>query len=930
MTFATGCHLHLIDGSAFIFRAYHALPPLTRKSDGLPVGAVAGFCNMLFKFVEDARGDDAPTHVAVVFDHSGRSFRNDIYDRYKANRPPPPEDLIPQFPLTREATRAFNIACIEIENFEADDIIATLARQAREAGGRVSIISSDKDLMQLVGGGVEMVDPMKSRRIDRDGVEEKFGVGPGQVVDVQALAGDSVDNVPGAPGIGVKTAALLIREYGDLETLLARAGEITQPKRRQTLLDNAELIRLSKRLVQLDQHMALEVTLDDLELKDPVADDLLGFLVSMEFRTLTRRVADRLGADMPVAPEPETAARAEAKEPPFAEAEYEQVSTEARLHEWIAAIYRRGYVAVDTETTGLDEMTAGLVGISLCAEPGRACYIPLAHLAAAGDGLFASDALAGGQVPMDTALTALKPVLEDASILKIGQNIKYDAKIFARYGIDVAPIDDTILMSYALNAGLHNHGMDQLSERYLDHTPIPIKPLLGSGKSAITFDKVKLEDATPYAAEDADITLRLWKRLKPRLHRKRVTTVYETLERPLAPVLARMERHGIRVERDRLRQMSDAFARKMAELETGIHDLAGEPFNVGSPKQLGEILFDKMGLEGGRKGKTGAYATGADVLEDLAAEGHDLPARVLDWRQLSKLKSTYTDALRDHINPDTGRVHTSYSIAGANTGRLASTDPNLQNIPVRTEEGRRIREAFVADPGKVLVSLDYSQIELRILAHVARIEPLQKAFADGIDIHAMTASEMFDTPLEQMTPDIRRQAKAINFGVIYGISGFGLARNLRIPRTEAQGFINRYFERFPGIRRYMDETVQFAKDNGYVQTLFGRRIHTPEINAKGPHAGFARRAAINAPIQGAAADVIRRAMIRMPHAIARLPAKMLLQVHDELLFEVGEGAVEETIAVARQVMEGAAMPAVEFGVPLLVDAGQGANWAEAH
>ncbi|MCV6823389.1 MULTISPECIES: DNA polymerase I [Halocynthiibacter] len=931
LAFGKGCHLHLIDGSAFIFRAYHALPPLTRKSDGLPIGAVAGFCNMLFKQVEDNKGPDAPTHVAVIFDHSGKSFRNDIYDKYKANRPPAPEDLRPQFPLTRDATRAFNIACIEIENFEADDIIATLARQADEAGGRCTIISSDKDMMQLVGGGVEMLDVMKNRRIDREGVEEKFGVGPERVVDVQALAGDSVDNVPGAPGIGIKTAALLINEYGDLETLLDRAEEIKQPKRRQTLIDNRELIEVSKRLVKLDTHMDLDFTLDDFEVREPEPEALLGFLSEMEFRTLTKRIADNLGVEPPA---PKEVAETEEAQPveaiPFEPESYECVSDAAALERWIDKIYGRGWVAVDTETTGLNEMTADLVGISLCVEAGEACYIPLAHRANAGDDLFADDTLADGQMQMENCLDLLRPMLQDPSILKIGQNMKYDAKIFARYGVNVAPIDDTMLMSYAMNAGVHNHGMDTLSQRYLDHTPIPIKSLLGTGKSAITFDKVPVEEAVKYAAEDADITLRLWQLFKPQLHRKKVTTVYETLERPLVPVLAEMEMNGIKVDRDTLSRMSNAFAQKMAGLEAEIHEMAGETFNVGSPKQLGEILFDKMGIEGGKKGKTGAYATGADILEDLAAEGHDLPARVLDWRQLSKLKSTYTDALQTHINPDTGRVHTSYSIAGANTGRLASTDPNLQNIPIRTEEGRRIREAFVADEGKRLISLDYSQIELRILAHIAGIETLQQAFKDGHDIHAMTASEMFDVPLDEMTPDIRRQAKGINFGVIYGISGFGLARNLRIPRKEAQGFIDRYFERFPGIRAYMDETVKFAKENTYVQTLFGRKINTPEINAKGPHAGFAKRAAINAPIQGTAADVIRRAMIRMPDAINGLPAKMLLQVHDELIFEVDEAAVDDTIKVVRDVMESASLPAVKLDVPLLVDAGQGANWAEAH
>jgi DNA polymerase-1 len=933
MAFGKGCHLHLVDGSSFIFRAFHALPPLTRKSDGLPVGAVSGFVNMLWKMVEENKGADAPTHVAVVFDKGSHTFRNDLYDLYKANRDEMPEELRPQIPITREATRAFNIACIEKEGYEADDIIATLACQAREAGGRVTIISSDKDLMQLVGGGIEMFDAMKNRRIGVDEVEEKFGVGPDRVVDVQALAGDSVDNVPGAPGIGVKTAALLINEFGDLETLLGRAEEIKQPKRRQTLIENAEQIRLSRKLVQLDCETPLDFGLDDLEVAEPEPQALLDFLTSMEFRTITRRVAERLGVEPPVIEAATPAAEAEAAAPveevPFDAAGYECVRDAAALDAWIAEIRERGWVAVDTETTGLNEMRADLVGISLSVEPGRACYIPLAHKAGDTDDLFGSDDLAEGQMDRDAALAALKPVLEDDAILKIGQNMKYDAKILARLGIEVAPIDDTMLMSYAMHGGLHGHSMDTLSERYLSHHPIPIKELIGSGKSQKTFDRVPIDEAVKYAAEDADITLRLWKAFKPNLHRARVTTVYETLERPMVPVLARMEMAGIKVDRDTLSRMSNAFSQKMAGLEAEIHELAGESFNVGSPKQLGEILFDKMGLEGGKRGKTGAYSTPADVLEDLATE-HDLPARVLDWRQLSKLKSTYTDALQDHINPETGRVHTSYAIAGANTGRLASTDPNLQNIPVRSEEGRRIREAFVAEEGKVLVSLDYSQIELRILAHIADIPELKQAFADGLDIHAMTASEMFDVPLDEMTPDIRRQAKAINFGVIYGISGFGLARNLRIPRAEAQGFIDRYFERFPGIKDYMDATVKYAKENGHVQTLFGRRIHTPEINAKGPTAGFARRAAINAPIQGTAADIIRRAMVRMEDAIDGVPAQMLLQVHDELIFECDAGAVDDLIPRVREVMEAAAMPAVKLDVPLVVDAGQGANWAEAH
>ncbi len=932
MAFGKGHHLHLIDGSAFIFRAFHALPPLTRKSDGLPIGAVSGFCNMLLRYVEKNTGADAATHLAVIFDKGSHTFRNDLYDQYKANRDEMPADLRPQMPLTREATRAFGIACHEIAGYEADDIIATLACRARDAGGRVTIVSSDKDLMQLVGDGVEMFDAMKNRRIDRDGVFEKFGVFPEGVVDVQALAGDSVDNVPGAPGIGIKTAALLINEFGDLETLLARAEEIKQNKRRETLINHADQIRLSKKLVQLDKETPLDFTLDDLEVRDPDPETLLSFLADMEFRTITKKIADKFKLDMPAINDtlvPSDSVITAPEAVAFDTSSYNCVTDLDALNRWIEDAYSTGYVAVDTETTSLDEMQAELVGISLCINAGKACYIPLTHKDGASDDLFGSSKLADGQCDLNAALALIKPMLEDPSVLKIGQNMKYDAKIFANYGITIAPIDDTMLMSYAMHGGLHGHGMDALSQRYLNHEPISIKSLLGAGKAAITFDRVPIEEATKYAAEDADITLRLWDMFKPQLHQSKVTQVYEGLERPLIPVLAQMERTGIQVDRETLSRMSNAFAQKMACLEAEIHSLAGETFNVGSPKQLGEIMFDKLGYEGGKKGKNGAYATGADILEDLATV-HELPRRVLDWRQLSKLKSTYTDALQDHINPETGRVHTSYSIAGANTGRLASTDPNLQNIPVRSEDGRRIREAFVAPHGKTLVSLDYSQIELRILAHVAGIDALRQAFRDGLDIHAMTASEMFDVPLDQMTSDIRRQAKAINFGVIYGISGFGLARNLRIPRAEAQGFIDRYFERFPGIKEYMDQTVQFARENNCVKTLFGRVIHTPEINAKGPTAGFAKRAAINAPIQGTAADIIRRAMIRMPAAIAHLPAKMLLQVHDELLFEVEDAAVDDLIETARAVMENAAAPVVHLDVPLIVDAGKGANWSEAH
>ena len=931
--FGKGHHLHLIDGSGFIFRAYHALPPLTRKSDGLPIGAVSGFCNMLYKFVEDQKGIDAPTHVAVIFDAKGKTFRSDIYPDYKANRPPAPEDLVPQFPLTRDATRAFNLSCIEQAGLEADDIIATLAPQARDRGGRVTIISSDKDLMQLVGNGVDMLDAMKNKRIDSDGVFEKFGVKPDRVIDVQSLAGDSVDNVPGAPGIGVKTAALLINEYGDLESLLERASEIKQPKRKDTLINFAEQIRISRDLVTLKVDADIEISLEELEVKEPDSTELLKFLNEMEFRTLTNRIAAKLGVDAPVNEQKmdqgSEGSLINTNIMSFDSVDYSCVQELGTLQNWISKINERGWVAVDTETTGLDDMVAELVGICLCVEVGEACYIPLNHKSG-DDDLFGGNKLAPNQLPLQKVLELLKPIFEDPAIIKIGQNIKYDMKILSRYNIDIFPIDDTMLLSYALNGGAHNHGMDSLSSRYLDHSPISIKSLLGSGKSAITFDQLSIAEAVDYAAEDADITLRLWKLFKPLLHKSRVTKVYEILERPLVSVLAEMEQNGIKVDRDTLSRMSNSFAQKMAGLEDEIFKAAGRSFNVGSPKQLGEILFDEMEIPGGKKGKTGAYATGADVLEDLIVEGYDFPSKVLDWRQLSKLKSTYTDALQDHINVDTGRVHTSYSMAGTSTGRLSSTDPNLQNIPIRTEDGRRIREAFICDEGSVLLSLDYSQIELRILAQIADIDSLKEAFYQGQDIHALTASQMFDVPLDKMDPMIRRQAKAINFGIIYGISGYGLARNLRIPRKEAQAFIEKYFERFPGIKDYMESTVSFAKENGYVQTLFGRRIHTPEINTRGPQAGFSKRAAINAPIQGTAADIIRRAMIKMPGMIKQLPAKMLLQVHDELLFEVREEAVDETISIVKDVMETASLPALEMSIPLTVDAGQGRNWAEAH
>jgi len=954
MTLGKDSHLYLVDGSGFIFRAFHALPPLTRKSDGLPVGAVSGFCNMLWKMVTDAEDAEggAATHLAVIFDASSKTFRNEIYDQYKANRSETPEDLIPQFPIIRDAVRAFSIPSIEMEGYEADDLIATYTRQAREAGARVTVVSSDKDLMQLVGPQVAMLDGMKNKLIAEAEVEDKFGVTPDKVIDVQALAGDSVDNIPGAPGIGVKTAATLLAEYNTLEELLERAEEIKQPKRRQTLIDHKDQILMSKVLVTLKDDVPDVEPVEDFGLAEPDPQKLLAFLNEMEFTTLTRRVASKYDAEAPEpkaipksALKPEAASDVEtdpALLAPIDHSAYQIIRTSEELEDWVAKkrkdgtegpIYKRGYVAIDTETTSLNEMVANLVGVSLCVEPGTACYIPLTHTDGEDSGdLFGEAKLAERQIPLETALAVLKPVLEDPSILKIGQNLKYDMKVLERNGIRLSPIDDTMLISYAQASGEQGgHGMDTLSERHLNHKPIPIKELIGTGKSQVTFDKVSIEKAAPYAAEDADVTLRLWKILKPSLVTNRATTVYETLERPLSPILREMEMHGVKVDRDMLSRLSNGFSQKMAALEDEIYELAGEKFNVGSPKQLGEILFDKMSMPGGKQTKTGAWGTGADVLEDLAMT-HDLPRRILDWRSVSKLKSTYTDSLQNHINAETGRVHTSFSMASTSTGRLASTEPNVQNIPVRTEEGRQIREAFIAEPGNVLISLDYSQIELRILAHMAGIEALKNAFDEGQDIHAATASEMFGVPLDEMTPDIRRQAKAINFGVIYGISGHGLGRNLRIPRGEAQQFINTYFEKFPGIKDYMTEMKERAKRDGYVESLFGRRIHTPGINSKGPMRGYSERAAINAPIQGTAADVIRRAMIRIPAALdqAKLSARMLLQVHDELIFETPEDEADTLIDIVRGVMENASDPVIKFTTPLVVDGGKGASWAEAH
>ena len=907
-------HIVLIDGSGFLFRAFHGLPPMTRP-DGTPVNAVLGFTNMLWKLLRDSEAE----YFAVIFDTARKTFRSDIYPEYKAHRPPPPDELIPQFDLVRDATRAFNVPSLEMRGYEADDLIATYTRLAREAGMRVTIVSSDKDLMQLVEDpDVMLLDHFKNREIGADGVCEKFGVGPDKVIDVQALAGDSSDNVPGVPGIGVKTAAQLINEYGDLDSVLARAEEIKQPKRRQNLLDHADMARISRQLVTLKQDVPNVEPLENLTKREVEPDTLMAFLKEQGFNSAIQRIGSQLGLDADAGGgEPAPAAPAES--------DYSLVQTSAALEIWIARANAAGTVAFDTETTSLDAERADLVGFSLSVRPGEACYVPLAHRA--------PDLLAGAdsieQIPLAEALAILKPLLEDPAVLKIGQNIKYDMRVMARHGVTIAPIDDSMLLSFVLDGGLHGHGMDELSTLHLDYKPIPFKEVAGTGKNQITFDQVPLAKACDYAAEDADITLRLHQVLKPRLVREHMVAFYERLERPLAPVLARMESAGIKVERAELARLSEDFAERIAALETEIHSLAGRPFAIGSPKQLGEILFDEMSLEGGKKGKSRAYATGADVLEGLVAQGHDLPARVLDWRQLSKLKSTYTDALLEHINPETGRVHTSYSMTGASTGRLSSNDPNLQNIPVRTEEGRKIRRAFVAEKGQALLSADYSQIELRILAHIAGVDTLKQAFHDGLDIHALTASQVFDVPLDGMEPMVRRSAKAINFGIIYGISPFGLARQLGIAQGEAKAYIEAYFERYPGIKDYMERTKKTAHETGFVTTLFGRRCHLPGINEKNPaHRGFSERAAINAPIQGTAADIIKRAMILMDEALAEagLKARMLLQVHDELIFEVPKDEIDATAEVARRVMAGAA----DLDVPLTVDTGSADNWAEAH
>jgi DNA polymerase I len=1013
-----GDHVFLVDGSSYIFRAYFAMFAAAQKSgkkltrsDGLPIGGVLAFSNMLFKMLREGFNGIKPTHVAVVFDHSEKTFRNEIYPDYKGHRPDRPDELIPQFPLMREAVRAFGLIPVEQPGYEADDIIATYARQAVEAGADATIVAGDKDLMQLVQPGISMFDPMpgRERPIGREEVIEKFGVPPEKVVEVQSLIGDSTDNVPGVPGIGVKTAALLINEFGDLETLLARTSEIKQEKRRQSLIEFAEQARMSKKLVLLDDRVPVDCTIHRLCLDGASCLEgieparLIAFSKAMEFHDLTRRASAYVGIDPDsVAPDPRFAAkgigiadipppqgeggserseepggadraaspgkgeyaqarlfpdpasprdggrpshageltpaalviarRTEAASEEVEHSRYDTITLIAALDDWIKEATRAGVMAFGLRTTSPDPMQADIVGLALALKPNAAAYLPLGHRSA--DDLLAGGGLAEGQIPAAEALSRLKPLLENPGVLKVGHNLKSDAVVLARHGITLNAFDDVMLMAYVLDAGLSGYGVDELATRHLDHAPIAFHDVAGKGRTAVAFERVEIARAATYCAENADLILRLWRLFKARLVAERMGTVYATLERPLTPVLARMERRGIAIDRAILARLSSEFAQTAARLEDEIAEIAGERINLGSPKQLGDILFGKMGLPGASKTPTGAWSTRANVLEELAEEqGVEIARKILDWRQVSKLRSTYTDALPGYVNRETGRVHTSYALAATTTGRLSSSEPNLQNIPIRTEEGRKIRRAFIADKGHKLVSADYSQIELRLLAEIADVPALRHAFQEGTDIHALTASEMFGVPVAGMPADVRRRAKAINFGIIYGISAFGLANQLGIGREEAGAYIKKYFERFPGIRDYMDEAKCFCRANGYVTTLFGRKMHYPEIKAKNPSLrAFNERAAINARLQGTAADIIRRAMVRMDDALAeaKLTGRMLLQVHDELVFEVPDDEVEKTLPVVTRVMEYAPLPAVSLSVPLQVEARAANNWDEAH
>ena len=926
-------HIYLVDGSTYIFRAYHALPPLTRKSDGFPVGAISGFCNMLDKLIKDGRENNNLTHLLVIFDASGKTFRNDIYPEYKANRSSPPEDLIPQFPVIRKATDAFNVNHVEMLGYEADDLIASYAKAAIDEKMKVTIVSSDKDLMQLVKEDVSMLDTMKNRLIQKNEVIEKFGVEPKKVIDVQSLAGDSIDNIPGVPGIGIKTAALLINEYDNLDNLLEKASNIKQNKRRESLIEFADQARLSRELVTLKEDVKLPIPIKDIEIQSFDPKKLISFLKGMEFKTLTEKKArefnlnledietDELELEFNKEKEVETETKNEKDFNKFDYKEYSTIINKNELDKWKRKITEKGYVAIDTETDSLNAIQANLIGFSLATGINEACYIPIKH-----DN-------ADKQIHIDDATDFLKSINEDPSILKIFHNKKYDALVLDKYNIKVNSYDDTMLISYSFGSGGTRHSLDFLAKKYMSHSAISFKEIAGSGKSQKSFNEISINEASIYAAEDADITFRLWKILRPRLMSEKISSVYETIERPLAKVIMDMEKNGVCVDEKILKELSIKFENDIKRIEKECFEIVGNEFNLGSPKQIGEILFDKLKIKGGKRTPSGAWSTDAETLNFLASSGNILPKLLLEWRGLSKLKSTYTDALPNFINKNTKRIHTSYSMSSTSTGRLSSSDPNLQNIPIKNDEGKMIRSAFIADEGYSLISADYSQIELRIIAHISDDNNLKNAFKNNIDIHSLTASEVFGVPIEDMSQDIRRKAKAINFGIIYGISPFGLSNQLDISRSEASDYIRSYFEKFPSIRDYMESTKEFAKNNGFVKTLFGRKCIIDDPGNRGPGGkAFMERAAINAPIQGTAADIIKRAMIKIPKNLKKenLETKMIMQVHDELVFETKDSEIEKTMSIVIKEMSEAHKPVVDLSVDLKVEAASGKNWDQAH
>ena len=926
-------HIYLVDGSTYIFRAYHALPPLTRKSDGFPVGAISGFCNMLDKLIKDEREKNNLTHLLVIFDASGKTFRNDIYPEYKANRSSPPEDLIPQFPVIRKATDAFNVNHVEMLGYEADDLIASYAKAAINEKMKVTIVSSDKDLMQLVKEDVSMLDTMKNRLIQKNEVIEKFGVEPKKVIDVQSLAGDSIDNIPGVPGIGIKTAALLINEYDNLDNLLEKASNIKQNKRRESLIEFADQARLSRELVTLKEDVKLPIPIKDIEIQSFDPKKLISFLKGMEFKTLTEKKArefnlnledietEELELEFNKEKEVETETKNEKDFNKFDYKKYTTIVSKNELDNWKRMITEKGYVAIDTETDSLNAIQANLIGFSLATDINEACYIPIKH-----DN-------ADEQIHIDDAIDFLKSINEDPSILKIFHNKKYDALVLDKYNIKVNSYDDTMLISYSLGSGGTRHSLDFLAKKYMSHSAISFKEIAGSGKNQKSFNEININEASIYAAEDADITFRLWKILRPRLMSEKISSVYETIERPLAKVIMDMEKNGVCIDEKILKDLSIKFENDIKKIEKECFEIVGNEFNLGSPKQIGEILFDKLKIKGGKKTPSGAWSTDAETLNFLASSGNILPRLLLEWRGLSKLKSTYTDALPNFINKNTKRIHTSYSMSSTSTGRLSSSDPNLQNIPIKNEEGKMIRSAFIAEDGYSLISADYSQIELRIIAHISDDNNLKNAFKNDIDIHSLTASEVFGVPIEDMSQDIRRKAKAINFGIIYGISPFGLSNQLDISRSEASDYIRSYFEKFPSIRDYMESTKEFAKNNGFVKTLFGRKCIIDDSGNRGPGGkAFMERAAINAPIQGTAADIIKRAMIKIPKNLKKenLETKMIMQVHDELIFETKDSEIEKTMSIVIKEMSEAHKPVVDLSVDLKVEAASGKNWDQAH